>query len=117
MTTAKTAPKKTKDQDFDSRLRIRVQAYDYKVLDESVKQIINTSIGLGAKINGPIPLPTKLKKYTVNRSTFIFKNAREQLEIRIHRRLIDIINPSQRIVEALSNLTLPAGVSVEVRMN
>ena len=105
-----------KKSTFTSRLRIKVQAYEHQILDESVKQIIETAERLGANTIGPIPLPTKLKKYTVNRSTFVFKNSREQFEVRIHRRLIDILNPSQQTVEALSNLTLPSGVSVEVKM-
>ncbi|MEK9167878.1 MAG: 30S ribosomal protein S10, partial [Patescibacteria group bacterium] len=97
-------------------MRIRVRAYEYKVLDASVKQIIDTALRYDAKVVGPIPLPTEIKKYTVNRSTFIFKNAREQFEMRIHKRLIDILNPTPKIVEALTNLSLPSGVNVDVKM-
>lgn len=98
------------------RLRIRVQAYEYKILDVSVKQIIDTALRYDAQVVGPIPLPTEIKKYTVNRSAFIFKNAREQFEMRTHKRLIDIINPSQKIIESLSNLSLPSGVTIDVKI-
>ena len=110
---------KTKDKkkSFTSRLRIKVQGYEHTLLDESVRQIIDTANRLGANTAGPIPMPTSMKKYTVNRSTFVHKDAREQLETRIHNRLIDILDPSQQVVEALSNLTLPVGISVEVRMD
>ncbi|HRY62551.1 MAG TPA: 30S ribosomal protein S10 [Candidatus Paceibacterota bacterium] len=97
-------------------VRIRVAAYENKVLDQSVKQIIDTAMRQDAKVRGPVPLPTEIKKYTVNRSSFIDKNSREQFEMRIHRRLIDILNPSSKIVEALTNLNLPSGVSVDVKM-
>ena len=106
---------KTKDE-VASMLRIRVRAYENKILDVSVKQIIDTALRYDAKVRGPIPLPTEIKKYTVNRSTFIFKNAREQFEIRVHKRLIDIINPNPKIVESLTNLSLPSGVDIDVKM-
>lgn len=99
-----------------SKLRIRVRAYEYKILDLSVKQIIDTALRYDAEIVGPIPLPTEIKKYTVNRAAFVYKNAREQFEMRIHKRLIDIVNPSQKIIEALTNLSLPSGVSIEVKI-
>ncbi|OGZ10918.1 MAG: 30S ribosomal protein S10 [Candidatus Lloydbacteria bacterium RIFCSPHIGHO2_02_FULL_51_22] len=97
-------------------LRIKVAAYEHKLLDASIRQIINTAMRHDAKIRGPVPLPVETKKYTVNRSTFIYKDAREQFEMRTHKRLIDIINPSAQVIEALTNLTLPSGVSVEVKM-
>ena len=97
-------------------LRIRVRAYESKILDASVKQIMDTAIRYDAKVVGPVPLPTEIKKYTVNRSAFIYKNAREQFEIRVHKRLIDIINPNAKTVEALTNLTLPSGVDIDVKM-
>ena len=97
-------------------LRIRVRAYESKVLDASVKQIIDTAIRYDANIVGPVPLPTEIKKYTVNRSPFIYKNAREQFEIRVHKRLIDIVNPNQKTVESLTNLSLPSGVDIDVKM-
>ena len=98
------------------RLRIRVKAYEYKVLDLSVKQIIDTAMRYDAKVAGPVPLPTEIKKYTVNRAPFVYKNAREQFEMRVHRRVIDIINPSPKIMEALTNLSLPSGVSIDVKI-
>ena len=99
-----------------SKLRIRVQAYEYKILDVSVKQIIDTALRYDAKVEGPIPLPTEIKKYTVNRSAFVYKNAREQFEMRIHKRLIDILNPTPKIMEALTNLSLPSGVNIDVKI-
>lgn len=99
------------------RLRIRVRAYEYKVLDASVRQIIDTAIRYDAKIVGPIPLPTEIKKYTVNRSTFIYKDAREQFEMRVHKRLIEILDPAPKVIEALTNLSLPSGVTIDVKMN
>lgn len=97
-------------------LRIRVRAYESKILDSSVKQIMDTAIRYDANIAGPVPLPTEIKKYTVNRSPFIYKNTREQFEIRVHKRLIDIINPNPKTVEALTNLSLPSGVDIDVKM-
>ena len=99
-----------------ARLRIKVKAYEHKVLDASIRQILDTALRYDAKIAGPIPLPTEIKKYTVNRSTFIYKNAREQFEMRIHKRLIDIIDPSPKVIEALTNLSLPSGVTIDVKM-
>jgi small subunit ribosomal protein S10 len=107
---------KTKKEDAVSKLRIRVMAYEYKVLDISVKQIIDTAMRYDATVVGPIPLPTEIKKYTVNRSPFVYKNAREQFEMRVHKRLIDIINPSPKIMESLTNLSLPSGVNIEVKI-
>ncbi|MFH1956799.1 MAG: 30S ribosomal protein S10, partial [Patescibacteria group bacterium] len=94
-----------------------VRAYEHKVLDNSVKQIIDTAKRYDADIAGPVPLPTEIKKYTVNRSTFVDKNSREQFEMRIHRRLVDILNPNPKIIDALSSLNLPAGVDIEVKIN
>jgi small subunit ribosomal protein S10 len=98
------------------KLRIRVRAYESKILDASIKQIMDTAIRFDNKVMGPIPLPTEIKKYTVNRSSFVHKNAREQFEMRVHKRLIDIENPNGKIVEALTNLNLPSGVNVDVKM-
>jgi len=109
------APKAKKEEAI-SKLRIRVMAYEYKVLDLSVKQIIDTALRYDAKIVGPIPLPTEIKKWTVNRSPFVYKNAREQFEMRVHRRVIDIINPSPKIMDSLTNLSLPSGVSIDVKI-
>ena len=100
-----------------NKLRIRVQAYEHKILDASVKQIIDTATRFDAKVVGPIPLPTQIKKYTVNRSTFVHKDAREQFEMRTHKRVIDILNPGPKVVEALTNLSLPSGVNIDVKMS
>ncbi len=108
--------KETKSVDSSVKLRIRVQAYEHKLLDASVKQIIDTVNRLDATIVGPIPLPTEIKRHTVNRSAFVFKDAREQFEIRIHKRVIDILNPNQKVVESLTNISLPSGVSIDVKM-
>lgn len=99
-----------------SRLRLRVRAYDHKVLDASVKQIIDTALRFDADVVGPIPLPTDIRKFTVNASSFVYKDAREQFEIRTHKRILDILNPTAKVVDALTNLSLPSGVSVDVRM-
>lgn len=122
MAETKTQPKKraaAKKAEGDSgevRLRIRVRAYENKVLDNSVKQIMDTALRHDATILGPTPLPTEIKKYTVNRSPFIYKNTREQFEIRVHKRVIDILNPGAKTIEALTNLSLPSGVEVDVKM-
>ena len=115
--TAKLATKKATSKETPHKLRIRVRAYESKVLDSSVKQIVDTALRYDAKILGPIPLPTEIRKYTVNRSTFIYKNAREQFEMRTHKRLIDIINPAAKVIEALTNLSLPSGVNIDVKMS
>ncbi|OHA21565.1 MAG: 30S ribosomal protein S10 [Candidatus Taylorbacteria bacterium RIFCSPHIGHO2_01_FULL_51_15] len=98
------------------KLRIRVRAYEHKILDASIKQILDTAFRFDATVQGPIPLPTEIKKYTVNRSSFVYKNAREQFEMRVHKRLIDIINPTPKLIEALTNLSLPSGVTIDVKM-
>lgn len=98
------------------KLRIRIRGYDHKIIDSSVRQIVETVTRYGAEIVGPLPLPTEIRKYTVNRSSFIHKNAREQFEMRVHKRLIDILNPVPKIIDALTNLTLPAGVDIEIKM-
>jgi small subunit ribosomal protein S10 len=107
---------KSDQSDASSRLRIRVRAYESKVLDLSVKQIIDTALRYDATVQGPIPLPTEIKKYTVNRAPFVFKNAREQFEMRVHKRLIDILNPSPKVIESLTNLSLPSGVNIDVKL-
>ena len=99
-----------------SRLRIRVRAYDAKIIDSSVKQIVDTALRNGVEVVGPVPLPTEIRKYTVNRSSFVHKNAREQYEMRVHKRLIDISNPTPKTIDALTNLSLPAGVDIEIKM-
>jgi len=113
----KTRATKTKDKkEAEAILRMRVRAYENKILDVTVKQIVETALRYDAQIRGPIPLPTEIKKYTVNRSTFIYKDTREQFEIRIHRRLIDIVSPTPKVIEALTNLSLPSGVEIDVKM-
>ncbi|MCD6429158.1 30S ribosomal protein S10 [bacterium] len=111
-----TAKKKETETEVKPRIRIKLRAYDYKVLDKSARQIIDTALRYGAEISGPVPLPTEIHKYTVNRSTFVHKDAREQFEIRVHKRLIDIYNPNQKLIEALTSLTLPSGVDVQIKM-
>lgn len=105
-------PKKSGQAEF---LRLRVRGYDHKLVDNSCRQIIETAERGGVEVVGPIPLPTEHKKYTVNRSTFVHKTSREQFELRIHKRLIDILNPNKNIIESLSNLNLPAGVDIEIK--
>ncbi|HOD96672.1 MAG: 30S ribosomal protein S10 [Candidatus Paceibacterota bacterium] len=106
----------SKSNENQQKIRIKLKAYDHKVLDNSCKQIFETANRYVKDIIGPIPLPTEIKRYTVNRSTFIDKNSREQFEIRIHKRLIDILNPNQKLIDALMNLNLPAGVDIEIKM-
>ncbi len=114
-TTTKTSSKKGKEGSVE-KLRIRVRAYEHKLLDASVKQIMDTVTRLDATTIGPIPLPTEIKKHTVNRASFVFKDAREQFEMRIHKRVIDILNPNQKVIESLTNLSLPSGVNIDVKM-
>lgn len=117
-TKPKAAPraKKAKVVGEAPHLRIRVRAYEHKILDASLKQIMDTAARYDAEVHGPVPLPTEIKKYTVNRSSFIDKNSREQFEMRVHKRLIDIINPNPKVIEALTNLSLPSGVNIDVKM-
>jgi small subunit ribosomal protein S10 len=108
--------KKENKGEGEPRLRVRVRAYEHRVLDQSVKQIIDTALRFDAKVVGPIPLPTEIKKYTVNRASFVYKNAREQFEMRVHKRIIDIFGANQKTIEALTNLSLPSGVDIDVKM-
>jgi small subunit ribosomal protein S10 len=108
------APRKKKDDTH--RLRIRVRAYEHGVLDGAVKQIIDVAARHNASVVGPVPLPIDIKKYTVNRAAFIDKDSREQFEMRIHKRMIDILNPAPKVIEALTNIDLPSGVSIDVKM-
>ena len=107
------APKKTESA---HRLRIRVRAYEHGVLDGAVKQIIDVAARHNAEVVGPVPLPIDIKKYTVNRAAFIDKDSREQFEMRIHKRMVDILNPAPKVIEALTNIDLPSGVSIDVKM-
>lgn len=98
------------------RIRIRLKAYDHKILDQSLKEIIETANRSGAKVSGPIPLPTSINKYCVNRSPHVDKKSREQFEIRTHKRLLDILEPTQQTIDALMKLDLSAGVNVELKL-
>jgi len=107
---------RAKKSEASHRLRIRVRAYEHGVLDRSVKQIIDVAARYNATVVGPVPLPIDIKKYTVNRASFIDKDSREQFEMRIHKRMIDILNPEPKVIEALTNIDLPSGVSIDVKM-
>ncbi len=98
------------------RIRIKLKAYDYRILDKAVGEIVDSARNTGASIAGPIPLPTRIHKYTVNRSPHVDKKSREQFELRIHKRLLDILEPTQQTVDALGKLSLPAGVDVEIKL-
>ena len=110
------ATKKADAKDEKPRIRIKIKGFDHRVIDQSTRQIISTAERNGAKVIGPIPLPTVINKYTVNRSTFKHKYARDQYEMRTHKRLLDIEDFSPQTVEALVGLDLPAGVNIEVKM-
>ncbi len=99
----------------EQKIRIRLKAYDHRLLDQSAAQIVETAKRTGAKVSGPVPLPTKKEGFTVNRSTFIDKKSREQFVIKTHKRLLDIISPTAKTIDALRRLDLPAGVHVEIR--
>ena len=98
------------------KLRIKLKAYDHKIIDNSARQIIDIANRYGAEVLGPVPLPTEVLKYTVNRSSFVHKNAREQFEMRVHKRIIDILNPNQEIIESLRDLNLPSGVDITIKI-
>ncbi len=98
------------------KLRLRIRSYDHRLADNSCRQIIEAMQRLGATVVGPLPLPTEFKRYTVNRSTFVHKKSREQFEMRIHKRLIDILKPAPKVIESLRDLNLPAGVDIEIKM-
>jgi len=104
------------EEEVKSKIRIKLRSFDHKVIDSSARQIIEVVLRYGAEILGPVPLPTEIHKYTVNRSSFVHKDAREQFEMRVHKRLIDILNPNQKVIDALMNLNLPAGVDIEIKM-
>ena len=114
----KKAEKKSevKIPDLKLKLRIKLRAYDHKIIDNSARQIIDIANRYGAEVLGPVPLPTEILKYTVNRSSFIHKNAREQFEMRVHKRIIDILSPNQEIIESLRDLNLPSGVDITIKI-
>jgi len=113
--TKKTKQEKKKEVSDTQKLRIRIKAYDHKVLDKSVRQIVDTVERTGVSFVGPVPLPTAIKKYTVNRASFVYKDAREQFEMRVHKRILDILNPNPKVIDMLTSLSLPAGVDIEVK--
>ena len=113
---AKTQAAAPKKEENGSRIRVKIRAYDNRIIDQATKTIVETAERQDAKVVGPVPLPTERTKFTVNRSTFVHKNAREQYEMRVHKRLIDIINASPKAIDALMSLKLPAGVDVEIKM-
>jgi small subunit ribosomal protein S10 len=100
----------------DQKIRIRLKAYDHKILDQSAAQIVDAAERTGAVVAGPVPLPTKIERYTVTRSPFIDKDSQEHFEMRTHKRLIDVIKPSQKTINALMRLNLPAGVEIEIKL-
>ncbi|MFH0951701.1 MAG: 30S ribosomal protein S10 [Patescibacteria group bacterium] len=104
------------EEEGQQRIRIKIRAFDHKIIDQSTRTILETAIRSGASIRGPVPLPTEKNKYTVLKSSFVHKDSREQYEMRIHKRLIDIIKPTPKTVDSLMNLSLPAGVDVEIKM-
>ena len=112
----KTEDKDDKKDNAQQRIRIKIRAYDHKIIDQATQTILKTAERSGAQVLGPVPLPTEKRKYTVNRSTFVHKNSREQYEMRVHKRLLDIIEPSVRTIDAMMSLNLPAGVDVEIKM-
>jgi small subunit ribosomal protein S10 len=108
--------KKTDTGVQSTRVRIKIKAYDHKVIDQSARKIVETAERTGASITGPVPLPTEIHKMTVNRSTFVHKNSRDQYEMRIHKRMIDIWNPTPKTIDQLTSMDLPAGVDIEIKM-
>ena len=103
------------NEDHRQRIRIKIKAYDHKIIDQSARTIMDTAKRSGANIVGPIPLPTEKSRFTVIRSPFVHKDSREQFEMRIHKRLIDIVEPTPKTIDALMGLNLPAGVDVEIK--
>lgn len=106
---------KSKSQESKQRIRIRLRAYDHRIIDKASQMILDIVARSGARAAGPIPLPTQTKKMTVLRSTFVHKDAREQFEMRVHKRLIDVLEPSDQTIDLLMNLDLPSGVDVEIK--
>ncbi len=117
MTTAeKTTEKPSEEKQAGPKVRVKIRAYDSKIIDQAAKTIIQTAERNGAKVVGPVPLPTEKNKFSVNRATFVHKPSAEQFEMRTHKRLIDILSPNAKVVDSLMNLNLPAGVDVEIKM-
>jgi small subunit ribosomal protein S10 len=110
------AEKEKETTEDKQRIRIKIRAYDHKIIDQSTRTILDTAQRTGAQISGPVPLPVEKRKYTVLNSTFVHKNSRDQYEMRIHKRLIDILEPTPATIDALMSLNLPAGVDIEIKM-
>ena len=110
------SPATKKEEESQQRIRIKIRAYDNKIIDQATKTIIDTAERSGAMVTGPVPLPTQKKIYTVNKSTFVHKDSRDQYEMRTHKRLIDILEPTPKTIDALTHLNLPAGVDIEIKM-
>lgn len=106
---------KVEKEQQKEKLRLRIKAYDAKLIESSVRQIVDAIKRQGGEVVGPVPLPTEIRRYTVNRSTFVHKKSREQFEMRVHKRLVDILNPEPKTVESLTDLNLPAGVDIEIK--
>ena len=106
----------TKEVETKQRIRIKIRAYDHKLIDTACETIMMTANRSGAQVLGPVPLPTEKRRFTVNRSTFVHKKSRDQYEMRIHKRLIDIVNPSESTIGSLMSLNLPSGVDIEIKM-
>lgn len=109
------AKKQSKSVEPKQKIRIRLKAYDHRIVDKSARKIIDNAMRTGAQVLGPIPLPTEKKKLTVLKSTFVHKDAREQFEQRIHKRLIDVLDPGAKTIDSLMSLDLPAGVDIEIK--
>ncbi len=109
-------PTEEEAENGKQKIRIKIKAYDHKIIDQSTRTIMETVKRTGALIQGPVPLPTEKKKYTVLKSSFVHKDARDQYEMRIHKRLLDILSPTPKTIDSLSSLSLPAGVDVEIKM-
>lgn len=112
----KKEPAATQKPDIKQRIRIRLKAYDHKVIDQSAKQIVDTAIRTGATVIGPVPLPTRRSMFTVVKSPHVYKKGREQFEMRVHKRLIDVLEPTPKTIDSLMNLSLPAGCDAEIKM-
>ncbi len=101
----------------DTKLRIRLKSYDHRIIDQAAIKIVNTIKRLGGEVSGPVPLPTEIEKITILRAVHKYKDSREQFEMRTHKRLIDIKNPSKEIIEALTHIDLPSGVEIQIKQN
>lgn len=117
MSTAKTVNNDEDQKQAGPKIRVKIRAYDNKIIDQAAKTIIDTAERNGAKVVGPVPLPTEKNKFSVNRSTFVHKTSSEQFEMRTHKRLLDILNSNPKVMDALMNLNLPSGVDVEIKMS